>query len=266
METQPDTPDPAKGRYRKERVIHWDGIAESKRKWTVLRQSYQERMVSVYRHLISPGERVLEIGCGQGDLLAAVKPSRGVGIDISEKAVCLARERHPDLEFITTDVHELTIEGTFDIIILCDVVNDLWDVQSALEQVRKVSHPRTRLILNFYSRVWEWPVALGAKAGLVTSTLDQNWLTREDVGGLLDLAHWEPIRAWQEILWPLPLFWLEYFLNRFLVKLWPFKIFALQNFMVARRAAGRASCGGGCNGLSYRCGKKRAREHCDHSG
>ena len=38
--------------------------------------------------------RVLEVGCGIGDLLAAVKPSRGVGVDISPEMVKLASNKY----------------------------------------------------------------------------------------------------------------------------------------------------------------------------
>lgn len=37
------------------------------------------------RFLVPPGKRILELGCGRGDLLAALKPSYGVGVDFSAR-------------------------------------------------------------------------------------------------------------------------------------------------------------------------------------
>jgi glycosyltransferase involved in cell wall biosynthesis len=48
---------------------------------------------------------------------------------------------------------------------------------------------------------------------------------------MLNLAGFEAIRTWQEVLWPLPL---DGFANKFLARLWPFKEFTVSNFIIAR--------------------------------
>jgi len=180
---------------------------------------------------------VLELGCADGRLLAALQPARGVGVDFSEEMIYRAQARYPNLEFIRADVHDLSgLRETFDIIILSDLVNDLWDVQRVLEQVKPLCHPRTRLILNFYSRLWQFPLSLAQRSNLATPNLYQNWLTREDLDALLRLAGFEPIRATQEVLMPIPI---GGFANRFLVRLWPFRELALSNFIIARPAPRR---------------------------
>ncbi len=63
--------------------------------------------------------------------------------------------------------------------------------------------------------------------------LRQNWLTRDDIDNMLRLAGFESIRSSQEVLFPLPLGGLA---DRYLVKLWPFREFALSNFVIARPA------------------------------
>src|SRR5882724_8159537 len=59
---------------------------------------YHRLLERYYRFLVPPGLRVLEIGCGFGHLLAALKPSRGVGIDFSDAISERARALHPELE------------------------------------------------------------------------------------------------------------------------------------------------------------------------
>jgi SAM-dependent methyltransferase len=222
-------------KYQQVRIAHWDRVARKRDTWHGWAGSYHGRLAEVYSFLIGPGQRVIEVGCGSGSLLAATRPARGLGVDFSHEMLCRARQAHPGLEFIEADAHDLSaISGHFDAIILSDLLNDVWDVQRVLEQVRPLCDPSTRLILNLYSGLWQAPLALAQWLDLASPTLPQNWLTPEDTRGMLDLAGFEVIRSWQEVLWPLPL---GGFANRFLVRFWPFKELALSNFIVARPQA-----------------------------
>lgn len=224
--------------YQKERISHWNAIACKLDTWRGMGKWYHRRLHEIYRFHISPNQHVLELGCATGDLLAAVQPARGVGVDFSEEMIRRARAKHPDIEFIRADAHDLSaIKDTFDIIILSDLMNDLWDVQRVLEQIKPLCQPHTRILMNFYSRLWQVPLSLARTLNLATSNLFQNWLTPEDIRALLVLAGFEPIRNSQEILWPLPL---GGFANRFLVRLWPFREMALSNLVIARPAPQQA--------------------------
>jgi len=234
MQNQNTIFDPAGEAYQKARIAHWDSIARKRDTWQGLGKWYHQRLAEIYRFHITPNLRVLEIGCEDGRLLAQLRPSRGLGIDFSEEMIRRAREKHPHLDFMHADAHDLSmLKETFDVIILSDLVNDLWDVQHVFEQLRSLCHARTRIIMNFYSRIWQLPLGITQKTNLATSNLFQNWLTREDITALLQLSGFETIRTTQEILMPLPLGGLA---NRFLVKLWPFRELALTNFVFARVA------------------------------
>jgi len=222
-------------KYTQARSAHWDGLARRMGRWTGLGGCYHRRLERIYRFVVPPGQKVLELGCAAGDLLAALRPAKGVGVDFSPEMIARAKERHPELQFVYADAHELTgIEGPFDVIILSDLVNDLWDVQSVLDQAARLSHPRTRIILNSYSRVWELPLNLAARLKLAQPKLAQNWLGVEDIANLLQLAGFEPMRHWSEVLWPVRTPLWDAICNRFLVKLWPFRLLALTNFLIAR--------------------------------
>src|SRR5437868_4640959 len=84
---------------------------------------YHKLLRQYYRFFIPAQARVLEVGCGTGDLLAAVQPSRGVGLDFSPEMVELARKRHPELEFFEGEASSLGLKETFDYIILSDLAN-----------------------------------------------------------------------------------------------------------------------------------------------
>jgi len=230
--------DPAAITYQQTRISHWDAIARKRDAWHGMGSWYHRRLQEVYCFHVSPNQNILEVGCAEGNLLAALKPARGLGIDFSDEMICRASKLHPDLEFIRGDAHDLSnIKEKFDIIILSDLVNDLWDVQHVFEQLKPLCMSHTRVILNFYSRLWQFPLNIARTLNLASPNLYQNWLTREDINALLQLADFETIRVTQEILWPLPL---GGFANRFLVRLWPFYEMALSNFVIARPAPERA--------------------------
>ncbi len=227
--------DPAEKRYHLARIAHWDGRSAA----PAGRASryYHRRLAETYRNLVSEGVSILEIGCGTGDLLAALRPAVGVGIDFSPETIRRARERHPDLRFVEQDAHDLEVEGEFDVVILSDVVNDLWDVQRVLERVRAACRPSTRVIVNAYSRLWEIPLSIAERLGLARPLLRQNWLTPDDVANLLRLTGFETLRRFQDVIWPISTPGLAWFANAVLAKLPVFRSFALTNFLVARPAA-----------------------------
>jgi SAM-dependent methyltransferase len=215
-------------------MAHWDRVSEMLQRRSGLGGFYQKQLAYHYRLLVPPGLRVLEVGCGQGDLLAALMPGTGVGVDLSAGMVRQASERHPWLHFVQADAHQLPLDAEFDVIILSDLVNDLWDVQAVLERLVALAHPRTRLILNTYSRVWEIPLAVAQRLGLSKPNLEQNWFTVEDINNLLDLTGSDVVRHTREILLPLNVPLLSSVANRIMVKIPPLSYAALTNFVVAR--------------------------------
>jgi len=97
-----------------------------------LPRHYHELLHRFYRFLVPQKMRVLELGCSSGDLLAAVEPVRGVGVDFSPTIIKMARERHPRLEFHLANASEFVRSEKFDYILLSDLVNDMPDVQALL--------------------------------------------------------------------------------------------------------------------------------------
>lgn len=221
-------------RHLQKRRAHWDEVARQSDAQVSYGRYYNQRLTEIYQFLIPPGRKVIEIGCGTGDLLAALKPAVGVGVDFSAEMLRRAILRHPDLRFVLAEAHDLNLKETFDFVILSDLLNEVWDVQVIFQRVKELTHSGSRIIINSYSHLWQLPLGAVRRLGLARPVLDQNWLTVEDLENLLQLEDFEVIRHWSEILLPLDIPLLTGLLNRFLVKLWPFRYAALTNFMVAR--------------------------------
>lgn len=220
--------------YNKKRLAHWNNIAEKLRTWRGLGKYYNSRISQIYQFNVPPGHSVLEIGTGTGKLLSTLQPSRGLGIDLSNGMVELAKERHPELDFLQMDAINLKLKDKYDFVVISDTVNDLWDVQATFENISDVMRSDGRLILNFYNRLWEIPLKIAEKLNLAKPNLTQNWLTDDDAENLLDLAGFEVIRSWEEVLMPFSIPLITPIFNKFLIRLWPFKYFAMTHFLVAR--------------------------------
>ena len=222
--------------YREERIGYWNHYRRRRPG-----RYYHREITRIYQFLVPPAQRVLELGCGEGDLLAALKPARGVGVDFCPRMATAAKTAHPELKIILGDVQELELEEKFDYVILSDLANELWDVQSLFERIVCVCEPGTRIIINNYSRLWELPLSAVRWLGLAHPYITQNWLTVEDLDNILYLVGFQPIRIWQEILLPVRIPVVTGFCNSYLARMFPFRFAALTNFIVARLAPQKIS-------------------------
>lgn len=219
--------------YTVKRKTMWESIS-NKRSKNIFSKYYHERLLKVYSHNIPKNKRVLEVGCGEGDLLAHMEPSYGVGIDFSDTQIESASKKHPHISFRVLDAHSFSLNEKFDYIILSDLLNDLLDVQKFFKQLKLHTTDETRIVINLYSRVWELPLALAKAMGLANPLLKQNWLTVADVRGLLELNEYEIVKNWTEILLPVKFPIVSGVFNKVLAKTWPFNLLALTNFINAR--------------------------------
>ena len=221
-------------KFQNARSEHWDKVAVRMHKWRGVGGYYHRRLNEIYAHVIPQGAHVLELGCGDGNLLACLKPARGVGVDLSPEMIALARQRHPDLQFEIASAEGFGLDEKFDFVILSDILNEVWDVQTVLEHVRTLVNPNGRVLINVHSRLWELPLKVSVKLGLSKPGLGENWLTVSDIKNLLNLSGFESIKTSHEILFPFGIPLLSPFFNRFLVRFWPFNHLGLTNFLVAR--------------------------------
>src|SRR5215471_12048568 len=93
---------PRKQRLMEEIDSNLDEVA----RWRKINAAYHEDDHKFMRFLIPPGKRVLELGCGTGELLAALEPSYGVGVDFGARTLERARARFPGLTFILGDAED----------------------------------------------------------------------------------------------------------------------------------------------------------------
>ncbi|MGA7104012.1 MAG: glycosyltransferase [Candidatus Deferrimicrobiaceae bacterium] len=217
-------------------IAHLNALAPQADRWRAKNRYYYEFLEKILRFHVPPGSSVLVIGCGTGDLLHTLAPARGVGIDISPAMVEIARSKYPSLEFLTGDAEDLPLSEKFDYVILSDIVGYLEDIQRAFEEIRKVSHSRTRVIVTYYNYFWEPVLRAGEHLGMKRPQPDQNWLAPDDIQNLMSLAGFQTIRKGYGLLLPVRIPLLSNFFNRILVNIPLLRKLALVHLVVARPA------------------------------
>ena len=220
---------------------HHEGLERSRQ----ARRYFYDYITRVMQARVPPGQRVLDIGCGSGQLLAALKPARGVGIDLSARAVAAARAAHPGspLYFFEGDGGDATllreVGGPFDAIVLCNVITHFTDVQATFEALHAVCHPRTRILVYSYSRLWQPLLWLGELTGFKHRPPPEAWLPAEEVSAMLSLADFEIVRNDYQVLLPAGIPLLSEILNRYVGRLPVVEWLSLMYGIIARPSAHR---------------------------
>lgn len=227
---------PRPGTYAYGQVVrsHFEAVATQRAHWTTLNAYYYDDLEKLCTAMIPRGSRVLEIGSGNGDLLAAVAPSRGVGVDFSGAFVQMARERHPHLTFIEKDVELLDLDETFDYIILAGTLGYLADIQTTLTRLRQVCTPQTRLIVTYHNYLWEPILRFGERIGQRMPLPAQNWLSETDIANLLHLTGYAVVKRGRRMLVPRRVPGISTLLNQYVAQLPIINHLGLTGYLVAR--------------------------------
>jgi hypothetical protein len=194
---------------------------------------YYDAVKRLLRYIVEPKKRVLEVRCATGHLLDAVNPSYGVGVEISEKMVEIARARYPALHFLRSDPETLEVDEKFDYVIFSHIF-DTVDLLGALERMHKCCHRDSRLVIYSYNYLWQPILQLASRWGLRVTSFEPNWVSEYDVRGFLDLAGFEAIRTHRRFLFPKWVPLLSYLLNDLLATLPGFRRLCLVQVTVAR--------------------------------
>jgi len=225
-------------KYLSERSRHWNILGEKNK--SSLGSYYRSKISGIYAHLIPANSRILELGVGDGTLLASLQPSLGVGVDFSKAQLSRGAAQNPQIIFIEGNANSFKLlEDKFDYIIISDLVNDAWDVQEILSHVNKLCDPSTRIIINFYNHFWNIPLFVARKLGFASPMMNQNWLTRQDMENLLEISSFQCMSVWGEIIFPLNIPIISNFINRYFAKLPFINKLCLANFIVSRPIMGR---------------------------
>jgi SAM-dependent methyltransferase len=124
-------------------------------------QARNEVMTWLVRSHAADAKRVLEIGCGTGFVLNALRaacPSAIIaGADIHVAGLCLARRRHGSaVEFIQGDARRPCLRDAFDLVCALDVLEHIKEDEAVLSGIRVALRPNGVLIASVPQHPWLW--------------------------------------------------------------------------------------------------------------
>jgi len=215
--------------------------ANKRSKWNKRNRHYHRLLERYFSFFIPQGKRVAEIGCGHGDLLHAVKPAYGLGVDFSDKVIEIATQKHPELSFITQDAETLKLNEKFDYIILSDALGCFWDAQKVIQNLHQLCHSQTRLVISQHNFAWEPVIKLLEFLGLKQKQPNQNWFSNSDVINLLKLENFELVKTERKVWLPIYIPFLNFLFNRIIANLAFFDKLGLVNIIIARPVVAKDS-------------------------
>ena len=219
-------------------LANYESIAPRRQSFRRKAEFFFEEDLRYLKFLIPEGLRVLEVGCGDGNVLAGLRPRYGLGIDFSPSMIAQAKTRHPDIEFKVGDVEDASfvasLPGPFDVILIADTIGSFDDCQATLELLHQHCARETRIVIVYYSHLWEPLLRLAEHIGLRAPQLNQNVLSPGDIRALGDLADFELVKAETRLLSPLRLFGIGRLLNRFVSMLPIIRHLSLRHYSVCR--------------------------------
>lgn len=226
-------------RAHRERIRgFYDRLGRGQLAWNQRCRYVRARLVDLLRGIVQPGARVLDVGCGTGDLLDSLEPGQGVGVDCSPTMVQLARQYHPTLHFVTgyaESLDEAEIPpGPYDHIILANVIGEFADIGAALRSLHGYCSAETRVIIVDYSHLWTPLRRLAGRFGLRLDGPKANRVAPGDMRSFLHLAGFEPVRQTTALLLPVRVPALNWLVNSCLGRLPGLRSLGLLSCMVAR--------------------------------
>jgi SAM-dependent methyltransferase len=213
-------------------------MANERDSWIEKNAAYYRDDRRYLRFIIPEGARVLDLGCGTGSLLAALNPSRGVGVDFPPAMIAKARATYQNLEFVFGDIEDpralASIEGEFDFIVLSDTIGSLEDIEETLRGLHPLCTAATKIVIAYFSPLWEPLINLASKVGLRMPQPQVNLISPIDFLNIMDLTEFDPIRTEMRQLVPFKLLGIGRLMNRFVAPLPGVRGLCLRTYLVIR--------------------------------
>jgi SAM-dependent methyltransferase len=174
---------------------HFERVATVWEHWIQRNSYYHRQMRALVRGMVPPGASILDVGSGTGDLLAALWPRRGVGLNLAQQLSDIARGKFPHLEFYTMQVDLVEAPQGFcpEYIVMVNMLDYVYDVWDILESIQPLLTEQTLLVITTNNPLWSPILSLASRLGQRIPDSPRNFITNKDIGSVLRLQGFDVV-------------------------------------------------------------------------
>jgi len=138
-------------RIAKDHIRHWRLTGRNPfQAESAMAHNEADTLLMIQRH-VKPGDRILDAGCGMGDLLLHLKNYEAIGVDLSKDYIEIAKER--GLNVTVGRIEKMPYpRGWFDMVVCTDVLEHVLDLNKAVRELLRVLRPGGTLIVRTPNR------------------------------------------------------------------------------------------------------------------
>lgn len=195
---------------------------------------YYDELKRLLADFIPPSKKVLEIGCGTGELLASLYPKNGYGIDISSKMVELASSKYRKNKKLQFRSYNKFPQITFDYIFMSDVVEHLVKPGDTFKWIASRMNQKTLFICTMANPKWESLLLLAEKLKLKMPEGEHHRSTFYQLKKLLQKADMQIVKHDFRLLVPINIPVITKLINEFIEPY--FKRYAFIEFFIAKKS------------------------------
>jgi len=188
--------------------------------------------------LIPSDARVLEVGCGWGDLIGALPQAQRAGIDFLPENIAEARRHYPEVTFEVADALDpprAPGAAAWDAVVCDRLVHSVLDAKALLEGLSARLADDGRIYLTVFNFLWEIPTRIAEWVVWKRPAPTANWLSDSDFRNLFDLTGLEIVRAEDRMMLPLGVPGLAAGMNQVLARVPPLERLTLYRIYVLRK-------------------------------
>lgn len=171
--------------------------------------------------VIPENKKVLMVGCLGPEILAALKPSVGVGVDISPELIHTAKTENTDprISYFCALPEELKLNEKFDYVIVLSIVDYSQDVMVLIESLKRFVHDDSRICLSMLNPLWHTVTRFASKLKIRIPDFERNLVASKSLSTVLELKRFKVTEICRRVLVPKRIPILAWFFNQYLSRL-----------------------------------------------
>jgi ubiquinone/menaquinone biosynthesis C-methylase UbiE len=207
---------------------HFDDIAKTYNFYKEKNRFYYDNLKKLISDHVPKGSKVLEVGCGTGDLIAHLNPKKGWGMDISKEMTLIAKKRYDkkrSLRFSTK-----WPDNKYDYILMSDVIEHLEDPDETFKNISERMSKKSVFLLTMANPIWEPILLLAEKMGLKMPEGPHKRISYRKLKRKIERSQMRVIKHDYSLLLPVNFPYITGFVNKYLEPY--FKRLAFIEYMV----------------------------------